>query len=92
MSRNLILNISCTLVNPNKLELISLSNFLWHGAEMKHPYIKYNFTLDHKHHSAYVIDNRIDNLKILSHLSVTNYNTIPSTYDFVKAHSPKYNS
>ena len=92
MSRNLILNISCTLVNPSNLELIALSNFLWHGTEIKHPYIKYNFTLDNKHHSSYVIDNRIDNLKILNHLSLTNYNNIASICEIVKGHSPKYSS
>jgi hypothetical protein len=92
MSRSLILNVSYTLVNPKKLELIALSNVLWHSSEIKHPYIKYNFAVGSKHHSAYVIDSRLDNLKILNHLSLTNYNSIPETCDFVKGYSPKYNS
>jgi len=82
MSKHLILRISTEIVNPSKMELISLSNLMWHSKSKA--YIRYIFP-----DTSYGIHAHVDNLKIINHLSLAD-STQPQ--DILKSHAFKYSS
>ena len=82
MSKHLILRISTEIVNPSKMELISLSNLMWHSKGKS--YIRYIFP-----DTSYGIHGHLDNQKIINHLSLAD----PSEDKvIVKSHAFKYSS
>jgi len=77
MSRSLIISFSGKMLNPSKMELISLSNLVWNSPKMQEMAVNYTFTEGNKIISTNEISRRTYNLQLINHLSCIDYSKEP---------------
>jgi hypothetical protein len=61
------------LVNPTKVELISLLNLVWQTPQMNCGSLTYGLEENNSFRGVYTVNDRTRNLQILNHLSVIDY-------------------
>ena len=77
MSRSLVIAFSGKIINPSKMELISLSNLIWYNRQMQETAVNYMFTDNGKIISATAISKCSYNTQLMNKLSCMDYNKEP---------------